>query len=131
MKELLFLAHRIPYPPNKGDKLRSYNLLTQLGRDYRVHLGAFIDAPDDWRHIDALRALSGECHFAPLTPRPAERARSGVFRPDGPIRRAGRGAAAGDGFRRHRFRQMAAICRVAALAAELGVPARSAHFVAI
>src|SRR3569623_346684 len=59
MKELLFLAHRIPYPPNKGDKLRSYNLLKQLGRDYRVHLGAFIDDPDDWRHIDALRARSG------------------------------------------------------------------------
>src|SRR3569623_1921739 len=72
MKELLFLAHRIPYPPNKGDKLRSYNLLKQLGRDYRVHLGAFIDDPDDWRHIDALRALCGECHFAPLTPRTAK-----------------------------------------------------------
>lgn len=72
MKELLFLAHRIPYPPNKGDKLRSYNLLKQLGRDYRVHLGAFIDDPDDWRHVDALRALCGECHFAPLAPRAAK-----------------------------------------------------------
>src|SRR3569623_858504 len=53
MKELLFLAHRIPYPPNKGDKLRSYNLLKQLGRDYRVPLGAFIDEADDWRHVEA------------------------------------------------------------------------------
>ena len=30
MQELLFLAHRIPYPPNKGDKIRSYHLLRYL-----------------------------------------------------------------------------------------------------
>ena len=27
---LLFLAHRIPYPPNKGDKIRSWHLLRHL-----------------------------------------------------------------------------------------------------
>src|SRR3569833_3272988 len=68
MKELLFLAHRIPYPPNKGDKLRSFNLIKQLGRDYRVHLGAFIDDAHDWKYVDALRAMRGECHFVPLDP---------------------------------------------------------------
>lgn len=68
MKELLFLAHRIPYPPNKGDKLRSFNLLKQLLRDYRVHVGAFIDDEDDWRHVDALREIAGECYFTRLTP---------------------------------------------------------------
>lgn len=68
MKELLFLAHRIPYPPNKGDKLRSFNLVKQLGRDYRVHLGAFIDDAHDWKYVDELRAMCGECHFARLDP---------------------------------------------------------------
>ena len=68
MNELLFLTHRIPYPPNKGDKLRSYNLLKQLRRDYRVHIGAFIDDKDDWRHVNTLRAMSGECYFARLSP---------------------------------------------------------------
>jgi len=68
MSELLFLVHRIPYPPNKGDKLRSFNVLKQLGRDYRVHVGAFIDDEDDWRHVDAVRAMAGECHFARLMP---------------------------------------------------------------
>jgi sugar transferase (PEP-CTERM/EpsH1 system associated) len=68
MDELLFLCHRIPYPPNKGDKLRSFHLLKQLRRRYCVHVGAFIDDPDDWRHTDAVRALAGECHFAPLAP---------------------------------------------------------------
>jgi len=68
VNELLFLTHRIPYPPNKGDKLRSFNLLKQLLRDYRVHLAAFIDDEDDWRHVDALKAMVGECYFARLTP---------------------------------------------------------------
>ena len=73
MNELLFLSHRIPYPPNKGDKLRSFNLLKQLSPDYRVHVGAFIDDEDDWRHADAVRAMAGgECHFARLTPRHAK-----------------------------------------------------------
>lgn len=69
MKELLFLSHRIPYPPNKGDKLRSFNLLKQLSRNYRVHVGAFIDDQDDWRHAEAVRAMAGgECYFARLRP---------------------------------------------------------------
>ncbi len=31
METLLFLSHRLPYPPNKGDKVRSYHLLTAPG----------------------------------------------------------------------------------------------------
>jgi len=72
MDDLLFLCHRIPYPPNKGDKLRSFNLLKQLGRRHRVHLGTFIDDEDDWRHTDAVRAMTGDCHFARLFPRRAK-----------------------------------------------------------
>lgn len=51
---LLFLAHRIPFPPNKGDKIRSFHLLRHLSRHYAIHLGAFVDDPQDWQHADAL-----------------------------------------------------------------------------
>lgn len=47
---LLFLAHRIPYPPNKGDKIRSFNLLKSLARDYRIFLAAFVDDRNDWQY---------------------------------------------------------------------------------
>jgi len=67
--ELLFLAHRIPYPPDKGDKIRAWHLLEHLTRRYRVHLGAFVDDPDDWRHCDKLRAICASTHFAGLNPR--------------------------------------------------------------
>ena len=72
MKELLFLAHRIPFPPNKGDKLRSYNLLKHLSRDYRVHLGAFIDDEQDWRYVEEVKSMCGECHFVGLNSRSAK-----------------------------------------------------------
>jgi len=47
MDELLYLVHRIPYPPNKGDKIRSFNLLKHLAQSYKVHVGAFIDDVED------------------------------------------------------------------------------------
>ena len=59
MDDLLFLSHRIPYPPNKGDKLRSYHVLKHLATRYRVHVGTFVDDPADRQYVDAIRALAG------------------------------------------------------------------------
>ncbi|MGH8611291.1 MAG: TIGR03087 family PEP-CTERM/XrtA system glycosyltransferase [Gammaproteobacteria bacterium] len=68
MKGLLFLTHRIPYPPNKGDKIRSYHLLNYLSKAYRVYLGSFIDESRDWVYADILKNLCAETHFIPLHP---------------------------------------------------------------
>lgn len=65
----MFLAHRIPYPPDKGDKIRSWNFLAHLAERYRVHLGCFIDDPRDWEFTDFLRKMCGECCFVGLQPR--------------------------------------------------------------
>jgi hypothetical protein len=68
--ELLFLAHRIPYPPNRGDKMRSWHLLRHLGRYATVHLGAFADDDVDAAHLDALReAMGGSLGEAYIEPR--------------------------------------------------------------
>lgn len=45
MREILFLAHRIPFPPNRGDKIRSHNLLRRLSRIAPIHVATF--AEDD------------------------------------------------------------------------------------
>lgn len=68
MEDLLFLAHRIPYPPNKGDKIRSFNILKHLARSYRVHLGAFVDDPHDMRYRDKVEALVESTCLLPLSP---------------------------------------------------------------
>ncbi len=68
MTNLLFLAHRIPYPPNKGDKIRSYHFLKYLSTAYRVHLGTFIDEINDWQYTDKLDAICAETCYLPLNP---------------------------------------------------------------
>jgi sugar transferase (PEP-CTERM/EpsH1 system associated) len=68
---LLYLVHRLPYPPNKGDKVRSYHLLKHLAARHRVHLGTFVDDPDDERHVDTVRGLCAGLHVARLDPRVA------------------------------------------------------------
>jgi len=52
---LLFLCHRIPFPPNKGDKIRSFNILKKLSEQYDIHLGCFIDDPFDKQYVDGLK----------------------------------------------------------------------------
>lgn len=81
MQELLYLVHRIPYPPDKGDKIRSYHLLKHLSEHYRIHLGTFIDEEKDWKYLDKVKNLcSGETCFANLNPKAARlRSLSGLF----------------------------------------------------
>jgi sugar transferase (PEP-CTERM/EpsH1 system associated) len=70
-RNILFLCHRLPYPPNKGDKIRSHALLKHLASKGTVHLGCFVDDRSDLPHLDAVRQLArGDCHFefiGPLT----------------------------------------------------------------
>jgi sugar transferase (PEP-CTERM/EpsH1 system associated) len=62
MKPLLYLCHRLPYPPDKGDKIRSFHILEALRSRYQVHVGTFVDAEEDWAHVETLRArVAGLC----------------------------------------------------------------------
>lgn len=65
---LLYLVHRIPFPPNKGDKVRSFNILRQLARHHRVFLGTFVDHPDDQRHVGQLSEWCEEVCAVRLSP---------------------------------------------------------------
>jgi sugar transferase (PEP-CTERM/EpsH1 system associated) len=68
MSDILFLAHRIPYPPDKGDKIRSWRLLDHwLGR-YRVHLGCFVDDPADLEHLPFLAERCASLCALPIRP---------------------------------------------------------------
>jgi sugar transferase (PEP-CTERM/EpsH1 system associated) len=71
MARLLYLVHRIPFPPDKGDKVRSYHVLKHLLERHQVHLGTFIDDPADEAHVPTLRAMCADLHVARLQPRRA------------------------------------------------------------
>jgi len=57
MRHLLFLAHRVPYPPDKGEKIRAYHALIHLAQRFKVHLGCFADDPDDLNHLPHLQEI--------------------------------------------------------------------------
>lgn len=65
---LLFLTHRIPFPPNKGDKVRSFNLMAHLARRYELHLGTFVDAAEDLVHVERLKTWCASVHVERLVP---------------------------------------------------------------
>lgn len=71
MAKLLYLVHRLPYPPNKGDKVRSYHLLKHLAARHQVYLGTFVDDPDDLQHLPVVRRLCADVCAVPLQPRAA------------------------------------------------------------
>jgi len=60
VRNLIFISHRIPYPPDKGEKIRGYNLITHLAKQYRVYLGCLIDDPADAQHVAYLRTICTE-----------------------------------------------------------------------
>ncbi len=64
---LLFLCHRIPYPPNKGDKIRSFHLLHHLAQYFDIHLATFIDDPDDKPWTDHVRKYCRSAVFFDLS----------------------------------------------------------------
>ncbi len=45
--KILYLAHRIPYPPNKGDKIRSFHEIRCLSKNHEIHLACLADDPAD------------------------------------------------------------------------------------
>ena len=53
---ILYLAHRIPYPPDKGDKLRSFRQIEHLARRHRVWCAFFVDDAADEVHVATLSA---------------------------------------------------------------------------
>ena len=67
MEALLFLPHRIPYPPNKGCKIRTFHLLQYLSKHYRIFLGTFVDEPEDWQYLDEVRAFCADAKFIKLS----------------------------------------------------------------
>ncbi len=68
MEHLLFLSHRIPYPPNKGDKIRSWHILQHLAARYKIHLGCFYDDPADAEYIPFLKSRCETTCIVPLHP---------------------------------------------------------------
>ena len=106
-RRLLFLSHRIPYPPEKGEKIRAWHILEHLARNWEVELGFLVDDPADLVHLPVLQECCAEVEWRPAFSRAAVAARAllrlrpglpltlGWFHEPGLYRWAQRGLAAG------------------------------------
>ena len=56
--EILFLSHRVPFPPNRGDKIRSHHVLRHLANLAPVHVATFADDAADMAQNAELGAVA-------------------------------------------------------------------------
>ncbi|HHI79799.1 MAG TPA: TIGR03087 family PEP-CTERM/XrtA system glycosyltransferase [Planctomycetes bacterium] len=69
-KRIVLLAHRMPWPPNRGDRITTWNLLRhfhEAGAQLRV--GCFQVPGEDGPALEHLRSLGIEVFAAPIHPR--------------------------------------------------------------
>lgn len=63
---VLYLTHRVPYPPDKGDRIRNYHVLRHLAARARVWLIALADEPVTAETRAALDALCERVAIVPV-----------------------------------------------------------------
>jgi sugar transferase (PEP-CTERM/EpsH1 system associated) len=64
--DLLLLTQRIPYPPDKGEKIRHFQILKHLAQNHNVHLGCLVDDPNDWQYLETVKSFCADAYFARL-----------------------------------------------------------------
>jgi polysaccharide biosynthesis protein PslH len=66
-RNLIFISHRIPWPLNKGEKIRGWHVLNHLARRFDVHLGCVVDDPADMAHVETLRPVCASIGAFPVS----------------------------------------------------------------
>ena len=56
--EILFISHRMPFPPDRGDKIRSHHILKRLAALAPVHVATFADDERDLAEEVELAAIA-------------------------------------------------------------------------
>src|SRR5437588_12352765 len=64
---VLYLTHRVPFPPDKGDRIRNYHLLRQMAPRGRVWLGCLADEPVTAETTAELRRLCERVAVVPVS----------------------------------------------------------------
>jgi sugar transferase (PEP-CTERM/EpsH1 system associated) len=61
---ILFLSQRVPYPPNRGDRITTYHEIRLLSRRHEVHLASLSDGDDEIEGLQPLRDLCASLDIA-------------------------------------------------------------------
>ena len=78
---LLYLSHCLPYPPNKGDRVRAYHALRYLSsRGHQIHLLAIVKPAEEIQEQSALEEICDDVEVFPLNlPESLTRCALGTF----------------------------------------------------
>ena len=52
---ILVLTHRLPYAPNRGDRLRAYHMIHELRRHAEIELVSLVHDDEEASHVDEVR----------------------------------------------------------------------------
>ncbi len=66
---ILYICHRIPFPPNKGDKIRAFYQLRAIAQHHEVDLFALADDAADLSHQSSLKAYCERVEVVALNPK--------------------------------------------------------------
>ena len=65
---ILYLAHRIPYPPNKGEKIRAFHQVRYLAERHKLDLVCLIDDQRDLQNVAPLEELCNRVYALQIKP---------------------------------------------------------------
>lgn len=64
---LLFVTSRVPYPPNRGDKVRTFNFLKVLSRNHSITLFSYIGKEKEKKYRKELNKFCDNIYFVKKT----------------------------------------------------------------
>lgn len=67
--KILFLTHRVPHPPNRGDRIRTFHFLQHLAQHAEVWLAAFADEAVSPASMQVLQQLCRDVALIPVQPK--------------------------------------------------------------
>lgn len=67
LMKIFYLAHRVPYPPDRGDKIRTYHEVRYLARDHEVHVFCLADGAEDLNNVAGIKDIAASVSVVPVS----------------------------------------------------------------
>jgi polysaccharide biosynthesis protein PslH len=65
---ILFLCHRVPYPPERGGKIRPFNMIRHLARSHEVAVATLVRSAQEESDAEQLRSYCDELYVGRISP---------------------------------------------------------------
>lgn len=66
--QILCLTSRLPYPPNRGDRVRAFNFIKHLAHEHEISLVSFIGDESEREHLASLRSYCQNVRVLKMSP---------------------------------------------------------------